>query len=157
MSLFIFSCFLLERSFPRPLVYLSVMNLKGCLSSQVINDPRRSYSSKNHEEMAGGKRLDTESHRHSSPPTTRGPIKSVWGLKVSSFRHQRLREISVIPNPSTIQASQVEIKQGLRKRATLRNQHGAGRQSSHVLSFPSCHATLSRYPPPAACHPPRPG
>lgn len=87
MSLFIDSCFLLEHSFPGPLVYyLSVMNLNGRLSSRVTNDPRRRYSSKNHEEVAAGTHLETESHRRSSSPTRRGPIRPVWGLKVSSFQ-----------------------------------------------------------------------
>lgn len=66
-----------------------------------------------------------ESHCQSAPPTMRGPIKSVWGLKVSPFRYQGLRKINFIPNPSTLQASHVEIKQGLGGRGTLRNLHGA--------------------------------
>lgn len=107
-------------------------------SSRVINDPRRSYSSKNHGEMAGGKKhLETESQRHSSSPTTRGPIKSVRGLKVRSFRYRRLRAISFIPTLSTIPASQVEIKRGPGERGTLRNLHGVGRQGSRVPTLPA--------------------
>lgn len=93
------------------------MNLKGCLFSPVLND-LRSYSSKSHEEMARGKHLEMESHHSSSTihANDEMPIKSVWSLKVSSFRYQVLWRISFIPNPSTLQASQVEVKQGLRRR-----------------------------------------
>lgn len=127
-----------------------------------------SYSSESHEETAGGEHLEIESHCNPLLPTMRGPIKSAWGLKVSSFRYQGLWKISLIPNPSPSQARQVEMKQGLKagtreKGRGLRNPHGVGRQGSHAPLPPtppptaSCHLKLSKHPLPLTHRPPGPG
>lgn len=136
------------------------MNLKGCLFSPVLND-LRSYSSKSHEEMARGKHLEMES-RHSSSTVRANdemPIKSVWSLKVSSFRYQVLWRISFIPNPSTLQASQVEVKQGLRRRdpdSEICTECGSRVTVPHAHPAPSCHSKLSTYPLPITYSTPGP-
>ena len=87
------------------------------------------------------------------------PIKSAWSLKVSSFRYQVLWKISFIPNPSTLQASQVEVKQGLRRRdpdSEICMEWGSRVTVSHAHPTPSCHSKLSTYPLPITYSTPGP-
>lgn len=101
--------------------------------------------------MAGGKHLEMESRCNSLLPTMRGPVKLAWGFKASSFRYHPLWKISFIPNASFIQASQVKIKQGLRRGdsdSEICTDWGGRVVMSHhpPTPTPSCHPELSKYP-----------